>query len=195
MRPSRQITVAMFAFLFTLSSVVMIATPSALGPPPEATGRPILDQFNTVISSSINGGSAAYEWQQGITAGIAGQLTRIDLFVTIDPSLGEMAPTELSVKLGSPWQNGATEWVTTAVLSSGWNTFDLAKAKIFLEVGDEYAIGIHGQSQDNFNPGFGISYDDQYPGGDLFLNGSSAESEGNDLLFRTYVRAKRQRNN
>ena len=175
---------------------VLIATTSAVGSPPEATGKPILDQFNPgTLSSTINGGSAAYEWQQGITAGIAGQLTRIDLFVDINPGLGEVSATELSVTLGSPWQSSAPSWTNTAILRSGWNTFDLAKAKIFVDVGDEYAIGIHGQSEFNFNPGFGISYDEQYPGGDLFVNGSSAESEGNDLLFRTYVRPKRVKGN
>jgi len=98
--------------------------------------------------------------------------------------------------LGSPWQTGIPAWTTTAVLKAGWNTFDLGKAKIFVDVGDEYAIGIHGQNEDNvFNPGFAISYDEQYPGGDLFMNGSGAESEGNDLLFRTYVRPKRVRGN
>jgi len=72
----------------------------------------------------------------------------------------------------------------------------LTKAKIFVDVGDEYAIGIHGQSEDNFfNPGFWFSNNDQYPGGELFMNGSSAESEGNDLLFRTYVRPKRVKSN
>ena len=175
---------------------VLIATTSAVGSPPEATGKPILDQFNPgTLSSTINGGSAAYEWQQGITAGIAGQLTRIDLFVAIDAALGEVSATEVSLRLGSPWEIGTPAWTTTAVLSSGWNTFDLAKAKILVDVGDEYVIGIHGQSEFNFNPGIGISYDEQYPGGDLFVNGSSAESEGNDLLFRTYVRPKRVKGN
>jgi len=156
-----------------------------------------LDQFNPgTLSSTINGGSAAYRWQQGVTAGIAGQLTRLDLFVANSPSLGEVSVTELSVTLGSPWQTGAPIWTTTAVLQSGWNTFDLTKAKIFVDVGDEYAIGIHGQSEDNFfNPGFWFSNNDQYPGGELFMNGSSAESEGNDLLFRTYVRPKRVKSN
>ena len=162
----------------------LIATTSAVGSPPEATGKPILDQFNTGIpNSSINGGSTAYEWQQGVTAGIAGQLTRIDLFVVIDAALGEVSATEFSVRLGSPWNSSTPVWATTAVLGQGWNTFDLAKAKIFVDVGVEYAIGIHGQSEFNFNPGIGISYDEQYPGGDLFVNGSSAESEGNDCCF------------
>jgi hypothetical protein len=120
------------------------------------------------LNSTINGGSAAYQWQQGITTGIAGQLTRIDLFVDIDPRFGEVSATELSVTLGPPWQTGIPAWTTTAILKAGWNTFDLSKAKIFVDVGDEYAIGIHGQSQDNvFNPGFAISYDEQYPGGRL----------------------------
>src|SRR5262245_6068278 len=138
---------------------VLISTESAVGAPPEATGRPLLDQFNTaILSSTINGGSAAYSWQQGVTAGISGQLTRIDLFVEINPSLGDATATELSVTLGAPWQGGAPAWALTAVLRSGWNSFDLAKAKIFVDVGDEYAIGIHGQGDTNFNPGFGISY-------------------------------------
>jgi hypothetical protein len=161
---------------------------------PEATGRPILDQHNTeVLSSTINGGTAAYEWQQGITVGIGGQLTRIALYVVIDEeSYGETVATTLSLRLGSPWQNDAPVWTVTEVLRPGWNTFTLTNQKIFVDVGDEYAIGIHGQSSgNNFNPGFAISYEDQYPGGDLFLNGSSAETEGNDLVFRTYVRPKR----
>jgi hypothetical protein len=151
-------------------------------------GRPILDQYNTkILSSSVNGGSSAYEWQQGITAGIAGQLTQIALFVQNSDSSGETAPTQVSVTLGSPWQSGAAAWTTTAVLHPGWNTFNVTNAKIFVAVGDEYAIGIHGHSQYNFDPGIGISYGEQYLGGDLFVNGSSAESEGNDFLFRTYV--------
>jgi len=39
------------------------------------------------------------------------------------------------------WEIGTPAWATTAVLSSGWNTFDLAKAKILVDVGDEYVIG------------------------------------------------------
>ena len=94
--------------------------------------------------------------------------------------------------MGAPWQSDAPVWTTTKVLKSGWNTFNMSSAKISVAVGDEYTIGIHGQSTTNqFNPGFGISYDEQYPGGDLFVNGSSAESVGNDLLFRTYVSPKR----
>ena len=180
---------------FALGSA-LISTTSAVGSPPDATGKPILDQFNTAtLSSTLNGGSTAYQWQQGITAGIAGQLMRIDLYVDIAPAFGDVVATEVSVTLGSPWGSGTPAWTSTEILRSGWNTFDVAKAKIFVDVGDEYAIGIHGQSQNNFNPGFGFSKDDQYPGGDLFLNGSNAESVGNDLLFRTYVRAKRVKGN
>jgi len=173
-----------------VGTAITMAT-SAIGSPPTVTGKPLLDQFNPgTMSSQLNGGSAPYAWQQGATAGIAGQLTRIDLFVVIESAFGETAPTEVSLTLGAPWQGGAPEWSTTAVLKAGWNSFDLTHAKIFVDVGDEYAIGVHGQSANNFNPGVGISYDEQYPAGDLFLNGSSAESQGKDMLFRTYVRRK-----
>lgn len=173
------------------------ATTSAVGSPPEANGRPILDQFNTAFASgTVNGGSELYQWQQGITAGIAGHLTRIDLYVYIDPAFGDTVASDVSITLGSPGGSDTPAWTTTtAVLRTGWNTFDVAKAKIFVDVGDEYAIGIHGHSQSNFNPGFGFSSDDEYPGGDLFLNGSTAEHVGDDLLFRTYVRPKRVKGN
>jgi hypothetical protein len=159
----------------------------------DAKGRPILDQYNTdTLSSSLNGGSGAYEWQQGVTAGITGQLSRLALYVVLAPDIGETASTQISVSVGPPWRAGAPAWMTvTAPVVSGWNSFDLSKAKIFVTAGDEYVIGIHGQSASNFNPAFGISYGDQYVGGDLFLNGSTAGSEGNDLLFRTYVKQQR----
>jgi len=45
---------------------VLIATTSAVGSPPEATGKPILDQFNPgTLSSTINGGSAAISGSRG----------------------------------------------------------------------------------------------------------------------------------
>jgi hypothetical protein len=151
--------------------------------------RPLLDQENAdVFSSLLNGGSADYEWQQGVTAGVTGQLTRIALFVDYSDSAGEPAATQVSVTLGAPWQSGVPAWRTTTVLGVGWTTFNLTGAKIFVVTGDEFTIGIHGQSAHNFNPGFGFSYGDQYQAGELFMNGSTVGSEGNDLLFRTYVK-------
>ena len=169
--------------------LAVIATTDTLGAPQQAAGKPTLDQVNTAtVSSTINGGASPYEWQQGVRAGIAGQLTRIDVFVVIDPSFDGVSTTEVSLTLGQPWQNSGPAWSTTAILKAGWNTFNVSKANVFVDVGDPYAIGIHGYDQDEFNPGIAISYGEQYPGGELFLNGSSAESVGNDLLFRTFVR-------
>src|SRR6266545_2666721 len=112
----RYITTALFATLFAIGSAE-VATPSAAGSPPEPTGRPILDQFNTeVLSSTLNGGSSPYEWQQGVTAGVAGQLTRIDLYVEISAIYGDTVPTEVSVTLGAPWQSDAPAWTTTKIL-------------------------------------------------------------------------------
>jgi hypothetical protein len=152
-----------------------------------------MDQYNAdflLFDSTVNGGSADYEWQQGVTAGVAGQLTRLAVYVATSELYGETADTEVSLWLGPPWQTDAAVWSTTAKgLKSGWATFNLNDAKIFVEQGDEYSIGIRGQSESDFNPGIGISWGDAYPGGDLFLNGGSAE--GVDLLFRTYVSPKR----
>ena len=87
----------------------------------------------------------------------------------------------------------APAWTTVVVLENGWNTFNLASAKILVNAGEEFTISIHGQSQQHqFNPGFGFSRGDeggdQYAGGELFLNGTTVGSEGNDLLFRTCVK-------
>jgi hypothetical protein len=199
MKRRRYIKTLLFAFLLAIGSA---ATGPAMSDPilmsaEEQGRRPILDQYNIdVLSSFLNGGSENYEWQQGITASVTGQLTHIALFVGIDESVGDPAPTQLSVTPGAPWQSSVPAWTITTVLRrSGWHTFNLTNVKIFVAVGDQYAIGIHGQSAHNFNPGFGFSrgYEagEQYLGGDLFMNGSTAGSESNDLLFRTYVKPER----
>ena len=73
------------------------------------------------------------------------------------------------------------------MLDAGWHTFNVANAKIFVTAGDEFTIGIQGQGV-NFNPGFRMSYDEQYPAGQLFRNGNiDVGSEAKDLLFLTYV--------
>lgn len=153
-----------------------------------ASAAPILDQQNIGVSSTINGGSTAYAWQQGVTAGITGQLTRIDLFVELLVDAGATAATEVSVNLGAPWQPDASDWSTVSVLVAGWNSFDLTSAAIHVTAGTQFAIGVHGQSAQNFNPGIAISYGSQYAGGALFLNGAS-DVAANDMNFRTYVDA------
>jgi hypothetical protein len=103
--------------------------------------------------------------------------------------VGETAATQVSITAGGPWQGGTPAWTTTAVLEEGWNTFNVTSAKIFVSAGEEFTIGIHGQSVvHQFNPGVGFSKGDQYAAGELFMNGSTVGSEGNDLLFRTYVK-------
>ena len=151
----------------------------------EAQGRkPVLDQSNEAMSSLINGGSSAYRWGQGVTVGITGRLMEISLFV----GLGESAPTptQLWISQGAPGQSDPV-WTTTEVLEPGWHTFNVMNAKIFVTAGDEFTIGIHGQNDhNNANPGFGISYDEQYPAGQLFMNGNiEPGSEAKDLLFQT----------
>lgn len=173
--------------LWLVASILLSAV--AQSAPSEGKGRPVLDQFNVgTVDSYINGGSIDYAWQQEVTVGISGQLTRIDIFVENDPTNDFTNSTELSVSLGGPWQTSAPVWSITAVLVPGWNTFDLSKKRILLKAGDEFVIGIHGQNVNNlFDPGIAISYGDQYPGGDLYMNGS-LNSEVNDILFRTYVK-------
>jgi len=145
-----------------------------------------LDQQNTIIDSQLNGGSSAYTWEQGITAGLTGLLTAIDVFAFIDASLGAPGQTQVFVNLGTPWQSDANNWSTITTLKAGWNSFDLTSAHIFITAGQQFVIGIQGQGQTTFNPGMGVSYGEQYTGGALFLNGVRDVS-GNDLDFRTYI--------
>jgi hypothetical protein len=155
-----------------------------------SAGPIVLDQCNVGTPSSyLNGGSDDYAWQQGFTAGLTGQLTQIDLFVGDLPYYGDPATTQVSVYLGAPWQSGVAAWSTVGVFPSGWASFDLTAAGIQVVAGTQYAIGIHGRGWNIFNPGIGLTYDDQYTGGELFLNGSTADVGvvGNDMLFRTYV--------
>jgi hypothetical protein len=113
----------------------------------------ILDQHNdTVLDSSINGGSSAYAWQQGVTAGVTGQLAGFEIFVREAP--GE---TRLSVNLGAPWQSDASDWESLVPLVMGWNSFDLTSASIFLTAGDQFALGVNGLTASVFPPGVGIS--------------------------------------
>lgn len=152
---------------------------------PEAA--PLLDQQSVTTSDFfLNGGSILWEWQQGVTTGIAGRLAQIDVFVHIFPNDPPPVPTELSVNVGAPWQTDADEWSIIATLNEGWNSFDVTAASIDLTVGTQFVIGVHGQGVGvAFNPGIGWSFnDDPYTGGGLFLN---SDGSGSDMTFRTYV--------
>jgi hypothetical protein len=165
-----------------LVGFVALLTPGAAhGSPILVSGAPILDQSNTLHSSDLNGGSDAYEWQQGITAGVAGQLTEFDLFAD------EAGPTQVSLFFTAPWNASPAAWSTIAALNAGWNAFDVTAAAVFVSVGQQFAIGVHGQGNDIFPPAISFSYGDQYTAGALYVNGSTAESIGNDMNFRTYV--------
>ena len=107
-----------------------------------ASATPILDQQNTVMSSQLNGGSVAYAWQQGITAGLTGQLTTIEVF-----AFGTAGTTQLFVNLGAPWQSDVNDWSTVALINPGWNSFDLTTANIFLHAGDQFVLGFHDGSR------------------------------------------------
>lgn len=153
-----------------------------------ASGRPVLDHHNASAEDSyINIGDAAYDWQQGITVGITGQLVRVDLFVWL-AGCDATGPTRVSVSSGGPWQSGLPRWTQTGVLTEGWNTFDLKRAKIEVQAGQEIVLGVSGEGAFCFG-GVGITYGDQYPGGDVFLNGE-LNSDVNDILFKTYVKQK-----
>src|ERR1019366_5326521 len=101
----------------------------------------ILDQQNTAINSTLNGGSSAYEFEQGITAGITGQLTQFDIFVSMNSGAGDPASTQLFVNLGAPWQADVNAWSIITTLNEGWNSFDLTSANIFVAAGDQFVIG------------------------------------------------------
>jgi hypothetical protein len=128
-------------------------------------------------------------WQQGVTAGVTGQLTGIELFLD-GPNLGAV---NFGINLGAPWQTDADLIVvTTPVNSLGWNFYDLSTANINLSAGQQFTINIR-------EGGWGMAPQattiSAYSGGALYY--FNELSPGNppvpeafdvmDLAFRTHM--------
>ncbi|MEO5960367.1 MAG: hypothetical protein ABIO94_10895 [Opitutaceae bacterium] len=140
---------------------------------------PVLDQQQTATdtffgTSPIDG--PGRHLQQGVRAGITGQLTGIDLF------LGQTGAVNFGINLGAPWQTDANSIVFTSVGVPGWNFYDLTSANINLTSGQPFTI-------DFIDSGWGTEFKGTtitagYLPGLLLWNESLIQG---DAAFRTYM--------
>ena len=160
-------------------------------------GVPILDQVNdpeaAIVNGSISVTNTTTTWQQGITAGLDGQLMQIDVYK------GNYAPAgngqfHFNVYLGEAWQrfdpvfesiqtHPGDDWLQTMAI-------DVSSAGIMLEVGDQYAIELYPSSQNN---GVTLRHSrDEYQAGILWRHstaiiGGPQDTGGADFGFRTWM--------
>jgi hypothetical protein len=147
-----------------------------------ATAATVLDQAHEFPDNvSYNGFSPSFTWQQGVTAGVTGLLSSIDLHFRDDGSVN------FFVNLGAPWQADANDYQDTSLdVAVGWNSVDVSAANIFINSGDIFSIGLTGINVGNPLPR-GSGGVDAYTDGTLYLNGFVYTEGNSDFNFRTYV--------
>ena len=135
-------------------------------------------------------------WQQGVTAGLAGLLGRVDIFYGGNvgpPPQGPPAEVLFFLNLGPPWQTDANAFEHTLVFNSGDAPgrviIDVSPANILLQPGDQFVIGLTSASVGaGVLPSFtGSLLDDPYSGGQLWLNANRFLVGASDLDFVTYI--------
>ena len=66
-----------------------------------ATAAPVLDQESLALGESFPADYTGVYWQQGVTVGAAGLLTRVDLYITQPGDFWDLA-----IWRGAPWRSG-----------------------------------------------------------------------------------------
>jgi hypothetical protein len=140
---------------------------------------PILDQFNGA-GQGVYGTAATDDWQQKVTAGMDGTLSRISLY-----SYGGPTTFKVYVNVGSPWQSDPNEFevMVTRPWGSQWFDIDVSAANIRLSRGNAFVIGAQGES-------LLWGSDNTYAGGWIYGRyGSNPPflQYGGDLAFATYM--------
>ena len=158
-----------------------------------ASAAPVLDQESPAMDPWFAAGSSEWLFQQGVTVGIAGQLTRIELYAY------NAGTTPLYINAGAPWQFDAFDFrATFEATGEGWVGVDVSAASLFFDAGDQFVIGVGaGMEPDVASDlrleGSSVQGGGAYPGGELWSwNIDSSEPrlhwDGEaDLAFRTYV--------
>ncbi len=170
--------------------------------PAFAAQASILDQQNPATSFTISmgvgnspGGSGEPNVAQSFTAGIAGVLDSVDVFVRRDLSLGVGLTTEIysvagGLPIGSPLASVTIPELSVPTTLSFLNV-DLHSFGIPVDVGTQLAIVLH-NSITNHNTIFATAGNSgSYAGGTLSIDtGGGFSSIGDyDLPFKTYVSA------
>jgi len=162
-----------------------------------AAAAPVLDQESPALGESFPADYTGVYWQQGVTAGVAGLLTRVDLYIAQPGDFWD-----LNIWRGAPWQNRPADFYLYATLwdvPAGWLSLDVSAGGLLFDVGDQFTIGVNGiAGGDGFKgPWLGGSHvvpGGAYAGGALwwddFYHGGAAYGGGNgdyDFAFRTYM--------
>jgi len=143
----------------------------------------VLDQVNdATINDNYWFNITSNHLQQGVTAGLDGVLSNIEVFFY------QAGTVDFSINLGSPWQSDANDYQDNALsVVAGWNNIDISLANIMVNAGDEFVIGLQGAGgSTNLVHGNILN---EYAAGNVYLNGSISSSSDHDTHFRTYVSA------
>lgn len=154
----------------------------------------MLTSVSAVFASSVLDQSAPFGhgqfykpnlWQQGVTAGLTGQLTQIDIdFLTTQT-------IEITLYDGAPWNAGIADHTQSYVPSTiGLGSIDVSAANFMVSAGSAFTIGVRGFGANT--PMFRGNITNTYPDGALYINGDIGglgnPSEGlYDMTFNTYV--------
>ncbi len=150
-----------------------------------ATATPVLDQESPYWGIRITV-SPYFILQQEVAVGIAGQLSRIELYTQ------NAGTTPVFINSGSPWQSDASEFSTLLTSAGeGWVTIDTSSAGLFFNAGDKFVIGVGGSGSDWLGMGANVaSPNGGYPAGRPWAQdpeGIGRYAREYDLAFRTYV--------
>ncbi len=158
---------------------ILTASVMALMPMLGAHAGEVLDQ-ESPISGSLNGDTSLSHWQQEVTVGLAGLVSRVEVYVVTPGS------ANFYLNTGFGWQEPEHNFaVRVQAARTGWTSVDVSSAGIRLNAGATFVIGISGINQGLwFSGGRGSRYD----GGDLYLNREVYLGRGEaDMAFRTYM--------
>jgi hypothetical protein len=158
--------------ILSILAIVLIAT---------SAQALMIDQVNTPHTDTAISAYATDIWHQEIIAGVSGYLAGVDLWWEWpwrQKLADRMPPNWINISL-----NG---WSTVAEFETieAWNYVDLSPAKLWLDAGDVFLLGIRNGSD---NTSLGASYFDSYVG-DLLFNGEPYVTDQFDFAFRTYVK-------
>lgn len=143
----------------------------------------VVDQEHLPVGQArITTQYSPYTFQQGVTAGVAGVLTAIDLWIAEAPGT-----FNVFINRGAGWQTDAADFTTTvSPVADSIFHLDLAAAGLSFAVGEQFQIGFQGTTAAGSCCGLrATSTVDQYAGGGLFVN--NVQYGNFDIAFRTYV--------
>ncbi len=147
---------------------------------------PVLDQSHLSSVDTTGAVTSDFSWQQGVTAGITGHLTGLEIFLTDDD--GSQSPENIIAEIYvSGVLLGSDTLLYNDVGTSSLN-FDFSADSIMMSAGTMFEFWISG-SDSTYNYAFDIVTDGVYAGG--ILKNTLGESFSNwDLRFNTFVDKK-----